>query len=226
MNFLIIGLGNFGSSLAIRLTELGHEVIGVDSNMGKVEAFKNSITHTICAKCTDMQSAREVPVKDADVVVVSIGEDEGNSIMVTANMKQLNAKRIISRAVSETQEVVLRAMGIDEIVHPEQDSAEKLARTLTTEGFIDSFELSEEYSIVKVNVPERYEEKSLIETDIRSKYNINVLATISKATKKKFLGRKHAFYEVKGIAKADTILGKDEILVIFGNVKDIERFLE
>lgn len=226
MNFLIIGLGNFGAALAVRLTQLGHEVIGVDSDMSKVEMLKNHITHTICANCTDIQSAGEIPVKNADVVVVSIGEDEGNSIMVTANMKQLNAKRIISRAVSQTQETVLRAMGIEEIVHPEQDSAEKLAKNLTTEGFIDSFELSSEYSIVKAEVPERYEGKFLGETDIRSKYNINVLTVISKTQKRNFLGLKQSKVAVKEMAKADTLLGKGEILVIFGNVKDIEKFLE
>jgi trk system potassium uptake protein TrkA len=226
MNFLIVGLGNFGGALAVRLTQLGHEVIGVDSSMSKVEMFKNDITHTICANCTDIHTAKEIPVKDADVVIVSIGEHEGNSIMVTANMKQLNAKRIISRAVSQTQETVLRAMGIEEIVHPEQDSAEKLAKNLTSEGFIDSFELSSEYSIVKAEVPERYEGKRLGETDIRSKHNINVLTIISKTKKRNFLGIKQSTMEVKEMAKADTLLEKGEILVIFGHVKDIEKFLE
>ncbi|MBN1184277.1 MAG: TrkA family potassium uptake protein [Bacteroidales bacterium] len=226
MNFLVVGLGNFGAALAVRLTQLGHEVIGVDSSMSKVEMLKNDITHTICANCADIHSAKELPVKDADVVIISIGEHEGNSIMATAIMKQLNAKRIIGRAVSETQETVLNAMGIDEIVHPEQDSAEKLAKSITTEGLIDSFELSDEYSIVKVDVPERYEGMILNETDIRSGYNITVLAMISKAYKRNFLGIKQSRMEVKGIAKADTVLSKDAIMVIFGNVMDIEKFLE
>jgi trk system potassium uptake protein TrkA len=117
-------------------------------------------------------------------------------------------------------------MGIDEIVHPEKDSAEKLAKNLTTEGFIDSFELSSEYSIVKAEVPERYEGKRLGETDIRSKHNINVLTIISKTQKRNFLGIKQSTMEVKEMAKADTLLGKGEILVIFGHVKDIEKFLE
>ena len=225
MNYLIIGLGNFGAALAVRLTQLGHEVIGVDSNMSKVETLKNDITHTICTNCTDIHSAKELPVKDADAVIVCIGEHEGNSIMATAIMKQLDAKRIIGRAVSETQETVLKAMGIEEIVHPEQDSAEKLAKNLTTEGLIDSFELSTEYSIVKTEVPERYDGKSLYETDIRSKYNITVLAMIQKSQKRNFLGMKHSTLEVKGIAKAETLLGKDEVMVIFGHVKDIDRFL-
>ncbi len=225
MNYLVIGLGNFGAALAVRLTQLGHEVIGVDSNMAKVEMFKNDITHTICANCTDIHSAKELPVKNADAVIVSIGEHEGNSIMATAIMKQLNAKRIIGRAVSDTQETVLKAMGIEEIAHPEQDSAEKLAKNLTTEGLIDSFELSSEYSIVKTEVPERYVGKSLSDTDIRSGFDITVLAMIHKSQKRNLLGMKFSTLEVKGIAKADTLLGRDEVMVIFAHVKDIERFL-
>ncbi len=226
MNFLIIGLGNFGSALAIRLTQLGHEVIGVDSSMPKVEMYKNEITHTICADCTDIHSAKDLPVHDADVVIISIGEHEGNSIMATAILKELNAKRIIGRAVSNTQEKVLHAMGIVEIVHPEQDSAEKLARNLTTDGLIDSFELSDKYSIVKADVPERFEGKTLREINIRTEYNLTVLTTISKSYRRNLLGIKHSTLEVKGIATADTILGKDEIMVIFGEVKDIDRFLD
>ncbi|MBI9061788.1 MAG: TrkA family potassium uptake protein [Marinilabiliaceae bacterium] len=155
MNFLIIGLGNFGAALAIRLTQLGHEVIGIDINMAKVELLKNDITHTICANCMDIHSAKELPVSQADVVVICISENEGDSIMATAIMKQLKAKRIIGCIVSDTQATVLNAMGIDEIIHPERDSAEKLARNLTTEGLVDSFELSDRYSIVKIDVPEK-----------------------------------------------------------------------
>ncbi|MDF1570621.1 MAG: TrkA family potassium uptake protein [Bacteroidales bacterium] len=226
MNFLIVGLGNFGVALAVRLTQIGHEVIGVDSNMSKVELLKNDITHTICANCTDYHSARELPVKEADVVIICIGEDNGNSIMATAIMKQLNAKRIIGRAVSDTQETVLHAMGIDEIVHPEQDSAEKLARKLTTEGLIDSFDLSPDYSIVKIDVPERYEGKVLSDTDIRSNYDITVLAIFSGKSSSNFFGIKSPSNEIKSIAKADSLLGKGDIMVVFGKVRDIEKFLQ
>lgn len=226
MNFLIIGLGNFGASLAIRLTQSGHEVIGIDSSMAKVEMFKNDITHTICANCTDIHAAKELPVHDADIVIICIGEHEGNSIMATAIMKQLNAKRIIGRVVSDTQATVLNAMGIEEIVHPERDSAEKLAKHLTTEGLIDSFELSDRYSIVKIDVPEQYDGKRLEELNIRHNFNLTVLTTIKKTHKRNLLGFKQTSQEVKGIAKADTILHKGDIMVVFGEGKDIERFLE
>jgi len=226
MNFLIIGLGNFGASLAIRLTQLGHEVIGVDLSMSKVEMMKNDITHTICTDCTDIHSAQELPVIDADTVIICIGEHEGNSIMATAIMKQLGAKRIIGRAVSDTQETVLRAMGIEEIIHPEQDSAKKLAKRLTTEGFVDSFELSDKFSIVKVKVPERLEGKTVKDIDLRNEYNLTILTVISQYQKRNILGVKQTVLEVKEVAKADTVLGKDEIMVIFGEDSDIERFLK
>ncbi|MFH0757667.1 MAG: TrkA family potassium uptake protein [Bacteroidota bacterium] len=223
MNFLIIGLGNFGVALSVRLTQLGHEVIGVDNNMSKVELLKNDITYTICANCTDIHSAKDLPVKEADAVIICIGEDNGNSIMATAIMKQLHAKRIIGRAVSTTQETVLRAMGIEEIVHPEQDSAEKLAKNLTTEGLIDSFELSPDYSIVKADVPERYDGMILSETNIRSEFDLTVLAVISKEAERNFLGIKTN--KIKNIARADTPLRKENIIVIFGKIRDIDRFL-
>ncbi len=225
MNFLIIGLGNFGSSLAIRLTELGHEVIGVDISMGKVESFKSDITHTICADCTDIHAAKELPIKNADAVIVCIGEHEGNSIMSTAVLKQLNAKRIIGRIVSDTQATVLQAMGIEEMVHPEKESANKLAKNLTTQGLIDSFELSDRYSIVKIDVPEKYAGKTLQELDLRKIFNLTILATMEKTDRRSLLGFKKSNMEVQGIAQADTMLNKGDIIVVFGEDKDIKRFL-
>jgi trk system potassium uptake protein TrkA len=223
MNFLIIGLGNFGVALSVRLTQLGHEVIGVDNNLSKVELLKNDITYTICADCTDIHSAKDLPVQEADAVIICIGEDDGNSIMATAIMKQLKARRIIGRAVSVTQETVLKAMGIEEIVHPEQDSAEKLAKNLTTEGLIDSFELSPDYSIVKADVPERYDGMILSETNIRSEFDLTVLAVFSKEADRSFLGIKTK--KIKNIARADTLLRKEDVIVIFGKIRDIDKFL-
>ncbi len=225
MNYLIIGLGNFGSSLAIKLTQLGHEVIGVDRSMEKVEMFKDDITHTICLDCTDIHAAKNLPVKDTDAVVICIGENEGESIMATALMKQLKVKRIISRAVSTLQETIIQAMGIEEIVHPEKDSAERLARVLNTEGYIDSFKLTDNYSIIKVKVPEKYEGKSLRELDLRNDFNLTVLTTIRTVQKRNIIGVKRNVIQVKEVANADTVLNKDEVMVIYGHVKDIERFM-
>lgn len=226
MNYLVIGLGNFGASLAIQLTRMGHEVIGLDKRMEKVELYKDEITQTICADCTDIHVARELPLKEADAVIICIGESEGDNIMTTALMKQLKVKRIISRAISPLHETILQAMEIEEIVHPELDSADRLARNLNNEYFIDSFDLTPDFTIVKVKVPERYAGRPLKELDLRNKHHLTVLTTLVNVSKRNILGIQRNIQEVKGVAHADTILNEGELMVLYGHVKDIERFLE
>src|SRR5690606_933068 len=118
MKYIILGLGNFGASLAEKLTEMGNEVIGVDTNMSKIEMLKDKITHVVSLDSTDLTAVSNLPLKETDVVIVAIGEDKGANILATALMKQLNVKRLISRAVSPLQKMVLEAMGIKEIIHP------------------------------------------------------------------------------------------------------------
>ncbi|MEM4250192.1 MAG: TrkA family potassium uptake protein, partial [Candidatus Nitrosotenuis sp.] len=125
MKFIVIGLGNFGSSLASRLTSMGHEVIGVDSDMRKVESSKDKITHVIKLDSTDTTAINTLPLREIDVAIIAIGEDFGASIMTTALLKQNNVKRLISRALSPLHEKVLEAIGVSEIIHPEQESADR-----------------------------------------------------------------------------------------------------
>lgn len=226
MNFIIIGLGNFGSSLAIQLTKLGHEVIGLDKRMERVEMYKDEITQTICADCTDIHMAKDLPVKDSDAVIVCIGENEGENIMATALMKQLGVKRIISRAVSVLHETILQAMEIEEIVRPELDSAERLAQNLDNQNFIDSFELTRDYTIVKAEVPHKYAGKTLKELDLRKSFNILVLTTIETKRRRNLLGIKRNIPEVKEVAHAGTVLKEEDVVVVYGHVRDIEKFLE
>ncbi|MBN2482037.1 MAG: TrkA family potassium uptake protein [Bacteroidales bacterium] len=225
MNYLVIGLGNFGGSLAIQLTKLGHEVIGLDKRMENVELYKDEITQTICADCTDFHVTRDLPLKEADAVIICIGENEGENIMATALMKQLNVKRIISRAVSPLHETVLQSMEIEEIVHPELDSAERLARNLHYQDFIDSFELAGDFTIVKAKVPGKYAGKSLKELDLRRSHHITVLTTITTIRKRNILGMQRNVQEVKEVAHADTVLDKDDIVVVYGQINDISQFL-
>src|SRR5690606_3758864 len=100
MKYIIIGLGNFGSSLAKKLTALGNEVIAVDKNMAKLDAYKEKISHTICLDATDEEAVSGLPLKDTDVVLIAIGKDEKANIMSTALFKNLETNRLISRAIS------------------------------------------------------------------------------------------------------------------------------
>lgn len=131
MKFIVLGLGSFGASLAINLTQAGHEVIGIDSKMEKIEQYKDKISHCICMDSTDQFTMSGLPWKDTDIAVVGIGENPGANIMTTAVLKNLNVKKIISRSISPLHENVLRAMGIETVVHPEEEAARKWAKKLT-----------------------------------------------------------------------------------------------
>ncbi|MBN2175239.1 MAG: TrkA family potassium uptake protein [Bacteroidales bacterium] len=226
MKFIIIGLGNFGSSLAQKLTQMGHEVIGVDSKMSKVESFKETITHTICLDSTDPQAVKHLPTEDADIVMVSIGEDEGASILTSALMKQLKVKRLISRAVSPIHEMILDAMQIDEIVHPEEETAERWAKKLNISGVVDSFELTGEYNIIEAKVPKHLAGKTLGEIGVRKNYNVIVLTTIKIGTEKNLLGISRKVNKVQEVGNSKTMLEEGNILVLYGRMTDIKEFLK
>jgi trk system potassium uptake protein len=152
MKYIIFGLGNFGASLAQKLTEQGNEVIGIDSSMAKVDAYKEKISHTICMDATDEFTVSGLPLKETDIVLVAIGEDQGANIMTTALLKNFEVKRLISRAINPLHEKVLQAIGVDEIVHPEEETAERWAKKLCLSNVLDSFELNEDYSIIEAKV--------------------------------------------------------------------------
>lgn len=226
MKYIIIGLGNFGASLAEKLTSQGNEVIGIDTRMNKVDALKEKVSHTICMDATDEFTVSGLPLKDTDVVVVAIGEDQGANIMVTALLKNLDVKRLISRAINPLHEKVLMAIGVDEIVHPEEETAERWAKKLCLSGVVDSFELSDYYSIVEINLPPEYEGKTIAEIGIRKKHNLLVLTTIKSAQVKSSVGGSIKESKVQGVASADLILEKGDLLVVYGANKDIQSMLK
>lgn len=226
MKFIIIGLGTFGSSLAQKLTNMGHEVIGVDSKMSKVENLKEKITNTICLDSTDMMAMKHLPVQDTDIVMVCIGEDEGASILTTALMKQLNVKRLISRAVSPLHETILEAMQVDEIVHPEEETAERWAKKLNIRGVVDSFELTGEYHIIEAKVPKHFAGKTLEEINVRRNYNVIVLTTIKMSEEKNLIGIVRKVSKVQEVASGKTLLNANDILVLYGRINDIKQFLK
>lgn len=225
MKFIVIGLGNFGASLAAKLTKLGHEVIGVDNRIEKVSLYKELMTHTICIDSTDPQAVVHLPIKDTDVVIVGIGEDEGASIMATAVMKQMQAKRIISRAVTPLQSTVLEAMGIHEIIHPEEESADRLAKKLNIKGIVDSFEVADNYNIVEARVPERFIGMTLEEAAILHHYNVVVLTTIKERDEKNLIGVTRKVTKVQGVATSSTVLNEGDIMLLYGDITDIKRLL-
>ncbi|HOY31378.1 MAG TPA: TrkA family potassium uptake protein [Bacteroidales bacterium] len=226
MKIVVIGLGNFGSTLAIRLTQMGHEVIGVDKDMGKIQMIKDDITHAICIDSTEVNGVNALPLKDADVVVVAVGEDVGASIMTTALMKQLKVKRLISRAISPLHAAVLDAMEIEEIMHPEQETAIRLAKKLNLPGYVDSFEVTSDHNVIEIVAPQSYVGKKLSELNLTKKYNILVLTTIKTRNAVNMLGLKSKKRVVNDVATSETVIYEGDIMLIYGSVNDIRRMLK
>ena len=217
MKYIIVGLGNFGASLAEKLTAQGNEVIGIDTSMSKVDSFKEKISHTICMDATDEFTVSGLPLKDTDIVIIAIGEDQGSNVMVTALFKNLSVKRLISRAINPLHEKVLKALGVDEIVHPEQETAERWAKKLCMNNVVDSFELGENYSIIEASVPEEYVGQSIRDMGFRKRFNLLILTT---------MGKSKIESKVQGVATPELVLEKDDILVLYGSNKDLKKFLK
>lgn len=227
MKYIIIGLGNFGASLAQKLTEQGNEVIGIDINMTKVEANKEKISHTIGMDATDEFTVEGLPLKDTDIVLVAIGEDQGANIMTTALLKKnMHVKRLISRAINPLHEKVLQALGVDEIVHPEEETAERWAKKLCLNNVVDSFVLSDHYSIIEAKVPSNYIGKTIREVGFRNDFNLLVLTIIKKVEVKSVLGKTTIDTQIQGVASADTVIEDEDILVLYGSNKDLQNFLK
>lgn len=225
MKFIIIGLGNFGSSLAQKLTKSGHEVIGVDNKMAKTDGLKEKISHVICLDSTDPQAIKHLPIKDTDCVIICIGEDEGASLLTTALMKQLNVKRLISRAVSPIHEMILEAMQIEEIVHPEEETAERWAKKLNINGIVDSFDVTTEHHIIEANVPKKFIGKTIGEIGVRRNFKVIILTTIKCRTEKNLIGIKKTVRQVQDVGNAGTLLEEGDIIVLYGRMHDIKKFL-
>lgn len=222
MKFIVLGLGHFGKSLAVKLTQMGHEVIGVDNRMTRVEQLKNDITHTICLNSTDREAVSSLPLKDAHAVIVAIGEDEAASLLTSALLKKLGVRRIIGRVVSDLQRTVLDAMSIREYVLPEEESAERLAMRLDLEEVIDSFKISEKYSIVEGIVPKRFVGMTIGRADLTNTYKVLVLTVIRE---QQGLAGGTVSKEAIGIANANMVLEENDILVLFGELLNIRELL-
>jgi trk system potassium uptake protein len=225
MKYIIVGLGHFGSSLGHKLTLMGHEVIGLDPDMAKVDANKNLMGHTICLNPSDLEAVSGLPIKESDAVIVCIGVNEGANILATAVMKQLQPKHLIVRAISPLHRTILEAMQVDDIVYLEEETAHRWAKKLNVRGVLDAYEVTGDYHIIEAVVPARCIGSTLEEVDFRNTYNISVLTTIKMVEVKNLIGITRKVKKVQDIASAKTLLEEGDIVLLYGKLKDIQNFL-
>ncbi len=226
MRFIVFGLGNFGAALCQQLVSLGHEVVGVDQRLELADKYKHSITHTIALDSTSKEAVAQLPLNDVEAAIVGIGENEGATIMTAALLKQMGVKRIVCRVTSPLQKIVLEAMNMTEFVYPESSSAERLALKLDLPGVIDSFQVSQNYRLLEVAVPERYVGRSIQDLNLAARYQLVLVTIIKNVRQKGIFGNEKDEMKVVGIVPTETVLKSGDILLLFGGPKDLEFFIE
>ena len=224
MKIIVIGLGNFGNALALSLTETGNEVIAIDKQMEKINLLKDQISYTICMDSTNELAYNAVPLKDADKVVVAIGENEGAAIITTAIIKKLCDAKIISRALSPIHDTVLEAMGVHSIIHPEQDSANRLTKQINFKSTLENYQLDDNFTISEVKAKNAFFGKTLKELDTTNKFQLTLITINREKEKRGILGKKHITKESIGRVNSETIVLENDVLVVYGNNKDIESY--
>ncbi len=173
---LIIGMGRTGRHLANKLQELGNEVMIVDKDPDLIESFSDRFTDASVCDCTNTAIIEALGVDNFDICFVTIGEDFQSSLVVTSLLKQHGARLIVSCAKQDIQADLLKKIGADEIVRPEREIAEKLAVRYSADNVFDFIPLTAEYSIYELPVPAAWVGRTLVELNVRRKYQVNIIA--------------------------------------------------
>ncbi|PAF32818.1 MULTISPECIES: potassium channel family protein [Paenibacillus] len=174
--FIVLGLGRFGSSLTRTLINNGHEVLAVDKNENLVQEMSSIATHVVQADCTDKSVLMELGASNFSHAIVAIGEDLQASILTTLILKELQVPVVTAKAKNDNHGSVLSKIGADQIVYPERDMATRLGNQLSSDNIIDSIELSADYNLVEIKASERMNQKTLQELNVRAAYGCTVIA--------------------------------------------------
>ncbi|MFO7928893.1 MAG: TrkA family potassium uptake protein [Candidatus Humimicrobiaceae bacterium] len=175
--FLVIGLGRFGASVARTLTQAGHSVVGIDQSEDRIQRVSEEISDVMKCNATDADILSSIGIQDFEACIVCIGEKYiQNSILVTLLLKEQGSNKIIAKAGNKTQGKVLSKVGADKIVYPEKDMGERVARSLISSRIIDFLEVSEEISIIEMKTPAIMVGRDLIELNLRHKYGVTIIS--------------------------------------------------
>ncbi|MFH1462015.1 MAG: TrkA family potassium uptake protein [bacterium] len=176
MKSCIIGLGRFGYQLAVSLADQGMEVMAIDSSEAIIASIRDKVTQAVCLTVSDEESLLTLGIDDMDIVVVAMGEDFAQSILITALLKKhLNVKNVIARAVSKIHENILMLVGADRVVFPEQDIAIKLANNLAF-SLIEFFQVTEKFAITEITAPKLFVGKTVSELQLKKSRQISCIA--------------------------------------------------
>lgn len=218
--YLIIGLGIFGRELAMSLIEKGAEVIAVDERMELVEEIEDKVTYAIKLDAMDEKALSSIGVDEIDVGVVCIGEDFEANLLAAVNLKQLGVRRVIARASNPTHQKILQAVGVDMIIAPEIEAAERLSYRLMHSGLMDVSFIGGGTVAAKIKVPQIFVGKTPAQLELRTKYGVNLIAIHSPQPEKD--GKKRLPI-INNNPEPNTVFKENDILVLIGKTSDIQK---
>lgn len=208
-SYMVIGLGRFGSQAAKRLCELGCEVLAIDCNSDLVQPISGVVTQAVVADARDKEVLRALGAKDFECAIVAIGTNLADSVLATMNLKELGVPYIVCKASDDTHRQVLKKLGADRVVIPEQEQADRLAKNLSSPNVLEYIELSDEYGIVEIPAPKSWQGKSLKELNVRAKLGVNIIAVEK--------GR-----QINVSPSADYKITPEDIMVVLGDAAALE----
>ena len=209
-SILLIGLGRFGKHIAMKLNELGHEIMAVDHDEEKVNEVMPIVTNGQIGDSTNELFLRSLGVDNYDVCIVTIGGDFQSSLETTSLLKELGAKKVVSRAERDGQAKFLLRNGADEIVYPEKQLASWMGIRYSADHILDYIELDGEHAIFEVTVPKEWIGMTVGQLDIRRKYKINIMGI-----------KKNGKFSVS--ITPDTVLTEDKTLMVVGEYKALQK---
>lgn len=207
-SILVIGMGRFGLQFAQRMQELGNDVMVVDKDAELIDEIAYEFTDAHIADCTIESVLTSLGINNFDVCFVTIGEDFQASLEITSMLKEHGAAHVVSKARTERQAKLLAKIGADEVVYPERDAAEKCAVRYNADNIFDYIQITSEYSIYEIPCASSWTGKSVSEVDVRSKYNVNIIA----------VKRENSLQPAPG---ADYIFQSGDHLVVLGRASDV-----
>ena len=208
--FIIIGLGRFGTSVAMTLNAYDHDVLAIDSDPKRVQQLSHVLPHVIQLDTTDIDALQEVGAEAFDTGVVCIGSDLEANLLATVNLRKLGVRRVISKVRTVTQQDILLKIGADEVILPEHEAGVRLGRKLAAVDFVDFMDLTKDTGVVEIVTPKRYIDKTLKDSQIRQRYGLSVVA-IRRGD------------DIIISPRADEIMRENDILVVLGRTADCER---
>jgi len=222
--FAVLGVGNFGSHVATALVQRGAEVLAIDRSPERLEDVKDEVTHTVALDTTDERALLSQDLGGFDAAVVSFGEDFETALLTLGLLRQAGVGRIIVRATTRRHAQILNRLGVEDVVLPVPEAAERLAARLVVEGLVDSLPLSDDFTMAEVDAPDPLVGRKTGELDLEGAYAVKLVTIRRVEEVRRLLGfGARTRQRILGLVGADTVIERGDRLVVFGEPRAIAR---